>query len=217
VAGNKLVNTIYCFDTETLTVSTLNTVLPTAYSNIGGANFGDYIYLFGGYPSNKNILKFDCKTETLITLPSLMLLSGNGIAAVALDSGIYLFGGYYGSSSNKIYFFDIESETVVETLTLLPRADYNLCCAATEDHIYITGGEQTGSKDISRFTPAMSIIVEVDNMQIQSTLNKNKFNLINTNKAQVEIGVNAVYKGNSEGIGELVEASLHNGTTWVKI
>jgi hypothetical protein len=55
------------------------------------------------------------------------------------------------------------------------------------------------------------------NIELQSGLLKNKFNLINTDNAQLQIGVENVYIGNENNEAELCEAYLHNGTEWVQI
>jgi hypothetical protein len=216
MAGSMPVNTIHCLDTETFVLTTLSAVLPTAYSAISGINVGNSIYLFGGYPRTKSIFKFDCETETIVTLSATLPKAISSQCLAHWDNGIYLFGGSNYGGTNGILYFDIESESVITTNTILEVANYSQTAVVTDDSIYLAGG---GSKTdgIYRFTPSMSIIVAVDNLQIHSTFEKNKFNLINTDTAQVEIGVNAVYKGNADGIGELVEASLHNGTSWVTI
>lgn len=210
-------NTIYRYDIETDTIATLSTTVPTALAGIQAVNVGDFIYLFGGYPFTQQIFKFDCKTETIQTLSAKLPYASRGETPVVFEGNIYLFGGTNGGSNfNSILYFDVTTETLTTLSTTLPIRSFSFAYAKTEDCIYLAGGYEKTNM-IYRFVPGMSIIVEVDNLQIHSALDKNIFNLINTDTIKAEIGVIAVYKGNAEGIGEQVEASLHNGATWVTI
>jgi N-acetylneuraminic acid mutarotase len=70
--NNRNLKTINVFDTETETISTLDTTLQDAAYNIASALVGTRAYLFGGYGDigylntiNKFIVKFPLQTNTL--------------------------------------------------------------------------------------------------------------------------------------------------------
>lgn len=206
--GDKRINAIHCFDCETETISTLSTVLPVASSNFAVSNYKDYIYIFGGYNSDRSIWKFDCETETIdiVNTPLPVYLSDGCAATIA--KSIFVFG-----YSNKILCFDIEAETIKTLSATMPNTlNYPGALATEDDKIYIVS-----DKSPYCFSLDMKVVLDNGTLQIQSAFAENLFNLINTDTAQVEIGVNAVYKGNADGIAEVVEASLHNGTSWVTI
>ena len=87
--GSGPVNTIYKFDTETETISTLSARTSQATSCIGVAQVGSNVYIF----QRAKIYKFNIRTKTvtLLTVVSLNLLNKMGVAQVGGD--VYLFGG----------------------------------------------------------------------------------------------------------------------------
>jgi hypothetical protein len=126
-----------------------------------------------------------------------------------------------GAPDSKVRVFDPVTEELTELNVKLPinRTSSTHMHAVSDNRALIFGGfinnkHQTSVDElILGFVP----VVETDTLQVQSTLDKNIFNLINTDTIKAEIGVNAVYKGNADGVGEQVEAALHNGTDWVTI
>lgn len=206
--GDKRINAIHCFDCETETISTLSTVLPVASSNFAVSNYKDYIYIFGGYNSERSIWKFDCITETIEIVNTSLPVNLSDGCATTMAKSIFVFG-----YSNRIMCFDIEAETIKTLSATMPNTlNYPSALATEDDKIYIVS-----DKSPYCFSLDMKVVLDNGTLQIQSAFAVNLFNLINTDTAQVEIGVNAVYKGNADGIAEVVEASLHNGTTWVTI
>jgi hypothetical protein len=116
----------------------------------------------------------------------------------------------YGFYSGCAFIFDTTTESIT-VLSTNSNIDGYFCCVI-DNNIYMG---KTSS--IKIFLLSLGIALPYDALLMHSTLDKNIFNLINTDNAQVEIGVIAVYKGNADGIGEQVKASLHNGTSWVTI
>ena len=137
-------------------------------------------------------------------------------ACASIGTKIYLFGGYNGTAQNTIYEFDTETETIATLETTLPTPCSEMGCSNYGNKVYLFGGYGSSALNtINCFT--LTHELTQGNIEIQSGLLKNKFNLINTENAQVEIGVENVYIGNANNEAELCEAYLHNGTEWVVI
>ena len=124
-------------------LSKLSEVLPKALSGACCANYGDNIYIFGGYTNNgysNSIFKFNTITriiETLsVTLPQAL---GDECCAIYNDN-IYIFGGFNGSYLNTIYKFNCTNETISTLSTTLPNRLGNVLCANYDNIIYIFGG-----------------------------------------------------------------------------
>ena len=138
------------------------------------------------------------------------------MACASVGNKIYLFGGYNGGNKNTIYEFDTGTETITTLAETLPIATREMCCAADGNIIYLFGG---ASADVLNTTNRFSITHELTqgDTEIKSGSHKNKFNLINTDTVQVQIGVESVYVGNENNKAALAEAYLHNGTQWKQI
>lgn len=217
-AGNSTqYNTILKFDSKTETIETLNATLDTARTKLFGAKVGEDIYLFGGYPAGTSVLKFNCASETLIATPVTIPATMSGVqnsACAVIEDTIYIFGGTKtGSGTKNIHTFNPATQNIELLPTALPFAMSDANLAVRDDNsVYLISGSA-----LCLFVTGMAIVLNEDILQIQLGLNKNIFKLVNTDKAQVEIRVDKVYKGNADGIGEEVKASLHNGTSWVEI
>ena len=215
------INTINVFDTETETITTLPITLPRNYGNIGSVSIGNKIYLFGGDNGNDisdTINVFDAETETITTLTTTLPVYCGRMGCATVDNKIYLFGGQaHGGSVNTINVFDAKTESITTLSTTLPTGCDDMGCASVEAKIYLFGGENASEcfNRISIFYNAHQLTQ--GNIKIQPDLLNNKFNLINTENARVEIGVEKVYIGNANNEAELCEAYLHNGTEWVVI
>ena len=200
--------TIWCYDFETDTISALSISMEGMFQP-GLFSYGQYIYMFGGYIGSETnrtdaIRIFDCVNQTIRTISAKLPTTANLVKVSSLEDTVYVI------YRNYVSLFDLVSETV--TVLLQSNEISSGICAEWNDGLSI------GSvSDIKFFSPGVSILLPSNVLQIHSNLNRNIFNLINTDTAQVEIGVNAVYKGNADDIGEQVSAALHNGTEWVNI
>ena len=234
VLGNRIyyysVRVFYCVDIETQTTTTLSVSCDTSM-NAGVDDGKGGLYLFGENESTNAIRYFDAKTQTFSVLTETLPTTSNyGVATAMNGSRIYLFGGRGGSSNydntNLVRYFDTETRE-----TGILDAELSLACcmgsaATVGETTYVFGGNTaTSSKPsgtdylntIHLLAPDLIAVLDEGKVQILSDITTNTFNLINTDTAQVEIGVNKVYKGNADGIAEEVEAALHNGTSWVTI
>ena len=102
--GNST-DTIYKFDCETETLSTLSATLPIDIYNGSAINYEKFIYIF----FFKYVYKLDCETDTITTLFSDLNTSdyyfiGNSISMI--NNNAYLF------YSNYITKFDCKTETL---------------------------------------------------------------------------------------------------------
>lgn len=218
---------ICSFNAETETISTLSATLPTPGSGMACVAVGTKIYLFGGYASDgmKNIIRvFDTETNTCsvltATLPNPCRYMGYGL----IGEKIYLFGGYCeGGSSTRldtINVFDTESESVTTLPITIPTKCYYMGSAVVGMSIYLFGGKNyqsntdVNSEIIYEFT--QMFILERLKLLVQSSRTENLFNILNGDTT-IETGVKAVYIGNSDGYGELVDSYLYQNEAWTQI
>ena len=231
LVGNKLYcfggrytykeNTITVYDIETETFTVLSTTM-TYSENTGYATVGTKIYLFGGgYDRSGSkitsaIYVFDTETQTISTLETKLPQALELISCAAIGTKIYLFGGKVGDPIyNTINVFDTETETIETLETVLPAATYAIACYTEGTQIYLFGGGAGNDSAINIFT--LTHELTQGNIEIETSAFKNKFNLINTDNAQIEIGVENVYVGNENNEAEVAEAYLHDGTEWQQI
>ena len=152
------VNGTYEGSSTTYNITKLNAYFPEKLADMGVAQIGSNVYLFGGVGSNgsvNDIYKFDTDTETIsalsVTLPR--LLYGMGVAT--FGSNVYLFGGFSAKAVNTIYKFNTETETISALSTILPKVFFNMGVAQMGSNVYLFGGlEKSTSKlyDIYKFS-----------------------------------------------------------------
>ena len=214
-------NAIQVFDTQTKELTTLATTLPSACHSMGCAAVGNKIYLFGGNiidpPYHLNTINvFDTQTKGLTTLTTALPSTCYKMGCAAVGNKIYLFGGV--PLNNTIQVFDPLNKTLTTLGITLPTTNSDMGCAAVGTAVYLFGGGRYNDTLYSTIQK-LSVTHELTqgNIEIQSSLINNKFNLVNTDNAQIEIGVENVYIGNENNEAELCEAYLHNGTEWVVI
>lgn len=113
----------------------------------------------------------------------------------------------------RLYYFKIyEGDTLVRYFT--PAIDDSgIICLydnVTKAYFYNQGSGEFGGEIIrSELTQG--------NIEIRNDSLINKFNLINTENTQVEIGVDSVFIGNENNEAEPVEAHLYKNESWVQI
>jgi hypothetical protein len=219
---------IHMADTMTGDITKLSTTYNYGYK-AAAANVDGKIYLFGGgyKAANKgtleitdNIAVFDATTHNITILEQKLPDIALGISGIAVGSKIYLFGGRWGTSQNMskdIYVF----ETTTGELTLVGQmasAGETIMLALWNNYIYmLTGyGEWNGYRStVDRMS--LTVLLDEGKLLIETGVNKNTFSLINTGSANVEVGTNHVYLGNSEGYAEKVPAYLYKDGEWIEI
>lgn len=211
---------IYVFDTETESITKLSKSLPDGRTYISCASVGTKIYLFGGYNAYRSstrydtIYMFDTETEVIETLDATLPTACGCMGCSLIGTKIYLLGG---NNLNTINVFDAETETIETLNATLTEACDSMGCATIGNKIYLFGGLSNGYRlnTITKFT--LTSELQQGNIELQTSFLNNVFKLINTDTAQVEMGVENVYIGNENNEAELCEAYLHNGTEWVRI
>lgn len=208
---------IFCFDAENETLTQLSTVLPTSGSNWAASADDTVIYLITTQPS-KDILAFDINTEKISVVSTHTFSDGQGSRIqhyankIYWKGYIYILGRGYDTNPSATYaVINVADGTARVSSSTYTFLNQSCACSVVNDIAYIFY-----KTEVAIFKLPTDILLDTDTLQIQSA-SSNKFNIINTDTAQVEIGVNKVYKGNADGIGEEVEAALHNGTSWVTI
>ena len=126
-----------------------------------------------------------------------------------------MFGGYIGSNRlNTINVFDTESSTITTLSTTLPAVAERIAAAAVGTRIYLFGGYGVDYLNtINAFVVALALTLTANNMLIEASTTNNIFNLLPT----VELGVNAVYLGNADGVAETAAAALYVDGAWTEI
>lgn len=87
--------------------------------------------------------------------------------------------------------------------------------AAVDSEIYILGGYSVSwpTSKIHKFRPIDSIELSEGYIRVFASPDKNYFKLL----PNTTIGVECVYKGNAENIGEPVEVYLYKNNEWTLI
>jgi N-acetylneuraminic acid mutarotase len=118
------------FDTETNSIKTLPTTLPSAVNSIAAGAVGTKVYLFGGYSdANLNtIYVFDTVTNTFETLSTTLPSAANSIAAGVVGTKVYLFGGGMGYQNylKTINLFTTASYLAENTAAVVPSLTENV-------------------------------------------------------------------------------------------
>lgn len=222
-ADGKL-DTILCFDTDSNSVATLTEKLPVAVDSMNSAVVGKKVYLFGGNSDNgvlDTILCFDSETNKVDQLSATLPYPQYDIGVGAIGRRVYLFGGYQdGNATNTIHCFDTETEKIEQLpIELAYRTTKEMSqIATTEDIAYLFGGKigNLTSEDIYKFE-ALSMLLAENVIQIYPASGTNMFRIVNTPTVRLEIGVESVFKGNAENVGERVEAAIYRDGEWQTI
>ena len=174
--------------------------------------------MFGGRDGSgylKTINVFDTTNNTRTTLSTTLPKAANGITCAAVGTKIYLFGGYGSSLFSTINVFDTTTNTITTLSTTLPTAATGIASAAVGTKIYLFGGNgDSYLKTINQFV--VSVDLTSGNILVV-TNTVDLFNLISTDAVSLEVGIENIYKGNTDNQAELCDAYLHDGTNWVNV
>lgn len=214
--------TAYCYDTVNDTYSSLGNVKYTWNARI--ARIGSKFYIFGDDNGPSYVLCYDVDTKQTTYTNISGLGSVNGCAGGILGDYLYWISG---QSSNNIYRVNADNHIYgyKEQLPITtPKRIARSACVTFGNKIYMFGGSDSGSTTISP-TDEVNVYslatpvpyVEEGSIYVKPTTEENIFPVVKAGGMTVEIGVDSVYKGNAEGIGEPVEAALYNGNEWETI
>jgi hypothetical protein len=182
--SGETVATIFVFDTESETISTLSATVGFGLFGMGCAKSFDEstVYLIGGYDTDgtgryvKQIREFDVETETLSTVSSLPYAMGYPICE-RIGADIYIFGGDNAYKKQDVFVYHAATAQIPYTYSdILPHAVVQAGHAKVGNAIYIFGGGDSdlgsGSyTDILLFDPEKSNPVKTLNTALPKTAN----------------------------------------------
>lgn len=150
---------------------------------------------------------------------------------VQVGSTGYIIGGRASGSRDVpfIWKVNISSEglttTVLDKYLFDPTKSINLAqrraAACLDNEIHIVEYYYTGSDTSYRSNQTLTLYSPLDNNKLflQTGFGNNKFNIVNDNKAKVEIAINNAFIGNSENKADEIDAFLcdTNDSKWKNI
>ena len=228
------VNYVFVFDLETHDVRYSNEQLPVVAGFMSCCAVADKIYLFGGISKNngqKTIRCYNTADETFGVLSTTLPENRHVMGCAKVNDKICLVGGnssYYpnvGAYVNTIWYFDPETHqiTVGPTLKSSPYASSANVTNAVAVGTKIYGrfgqnGTTQGQQVIYEFAPELGDrILTRNTLQIYPAWETNVFNILNTDRLRLPIGVDMVHRGNENNISVPVEAALYKDGEWVPI
>lgn len=216
----------YCqiFDTETETIEyvLMNIISETNSYPISCIAIGTDIYLF---TKDGKVSVFDSVAKSFSNITT---LTQAHIAPCVAHYGdkIYLISSQGSTYSGMIEVFDINTleSVVLETSLLVTLYEYDFVVIGNT--AYLFGGlyyytKEGSTTKYTESTPyfykyVVSMEVPSDELHIQSHQNQNLCYLLNGD-TKFEVGVLQVFKGNSDNVGELVDAYLYKDGAWTLI
>ena len=169
-------------------------------------------------PSNVLVSASQFGNGSLETGISYLPTGAYGIATGVVGTKIYLFGGHINYNRlNTINVFDTTTNTITTLSTTLPTKAGGIASGVVGTKIYLFGGDSDSGQLNTINCYIVSLPLTSNNLLLQQSLTDNLFNLINNESITLSTGVKAVYKGNSNNEGELVEALLYKNNAWTNI
>ena len=205
------------YDVTTETGKRLSAKIPQGLAYPGLAAIGTTIYVFGGKTNTSKtdaIYKFDTTTNSIEELAEKLPNIESHLAAFVSGKFIYLIGFNF-----KIYEFDTETEKVRTFFDTSDIALQNYGVAKVGHKFYTFGGNDGVSNvpksDIYGFS--VGVPLESGTLAIIQSPNSNVFPIISSESVCFYIGIDTIYKGNSDGVGEKVTAALYINDEWTTI
>ena len=222
--GSKLVyimtGTVVVFDAAkkesyAFAYTTTHTVIPTAAMVIGNT-----VYFLGAdYNTSSTVLyRVDVDAQAVEYVQEVYPALLFAVSAVIGDK-CYLFG-----QDEAIRCFDPNTLAITTLQETRYVGGNSMTKAIKGETVYLFGAYDSRTtpvkkhKTIETYTVATpKKRVDTDVLHISPHAEENIFSLINADTVKVEIGVDSVYKGNAEGIGEKVESALYKDGAWTNI
>ena len=224
--GSKFPQTAYKYETETDTYTTLGDV-KCVYSG-RCIRQGSIFYMFGDHNGPNQATRYNADTN-VTTTKTIGGSGSEGRAGGILDDYLYWFSGRGNTLIQRVKTSEFDtygSTMIIETLPFSTHKTIGYAaCATIGNKIYAFGGSTSGSTstmapidEVNVFSLATPLpVVSEGTLVIKPKAKDNIFPIINSDVAKVEIGVELVYKGNADGIGEEVEAALYKDGAWTTI
>lgn len=229
--SNNTVNSAYCFDVDTQTITILS-VLSDRRNHIGVVAHNDMLYLLGGFNSygRTTVQIYDPETDTYTTADSLPVSYGNGNGFAKIGSKLYLPTGFYPSGTvaknftNTLIIFDLDTLTAYVADYIFPYKLQYASCGYLNGDIYVLGGKIEVTSDPHSSTYTNSIVkvpteLPLTNKTLWVKVASGYPNIVVNCTESIKVGVNVtgVYMGNVDNEGEPVEAALYKDGAWTTI
>lgn len=219
IKGGQATNAVCSFDTDTETVTTLGSPLPDTVYDAGSATIGTKIYVFGG-ANNTNpsgfyeVRVFDTDTLSVTKSSGILPYKFRSFRCAVHGNKVYLFGGYKDTETYYVYCFDAETFTITLLPTGLSKNLRYVAVGTVGTTAYVFGGIDSSSNVSNTiYSFDMGVDLPKKHLAIMTDIATNQVELA----PGLPVGVTSVYKGNSDNIGEPVEAYLYKDGAWTLI
>lgn len=198
-----------------------NSTTPLLKVDLGAKTVAKYSTVSSLFPTQKWT-----SGSTTYNLTSFNFL---GAGIVQVGSTGYIFGGlcYYGGTRPSPYIFKVDISSnglIVSNLDTYLFSTYtsNIFYRAAgllDNKIHIVQYYSQSTDTSYRNNQTLTLYSPLDNNKLflQTGFGNNKFNIVNDNKAKVEIAINNAFIGNSENKADETDAYLYNDTAWKNI
>lgn len=154
-----------------------------------------------------------------------------GAGIVQVGSTGYIFGGlcYYGGTRSSPYIFKVDISSnglIVSNFDTYLFSTYTInifyrAAGLLDNKIHIVQYYAQSTDTTYRNNQTLTLYSPLDNNKLflQTGFGNNKFNIVNDNKAKVEIAINNAFIGNSENKADEIDAFLcdTNDSKWKNI
>lgn len=191
-----------------------NSTTPLLKVNLGAKTVAKYSTVSSLFPTQK--------WTSGSTTYNLTSFSFRGAGIVQVGSTGYIFGGlcYYGGTRPSPYIFkvDISSNGLIVSnldtylFSTFTSSIFYRAAGLLDNKIHIVQYYSQSTDATYRNNQTLTLYSPLDNNKLflQTGFGNNKFNIVNDNKAKVEIAINNAFIGNSENKADETDAFLYN-------
>lgn len=242
VIGNRLymlggqgsnMNTTYArigyIDLETMDFVVSEATLDTSKSCMGCTVYDGKIYVFGGGYSNgasNSVLAYDPETDNVTNVGTLPTKLHSAISG-RIGNKMYFLWGYTrnneGSNTvqNRMFYYDLETQTnnVITSKMSYPSGEWYSGFTTVNDTIYVFGRKiaTETTYEAKQYKFMAKPEANEGSLVIETTEYSAFIKLIDDDLIKASINAYRAFAGNSQGIGDLVEAAVYKDGEWVNI
>ncbi len=221
--------TVSCFDTDNNSAVSLSVTLPTAAMITQLKIQSSDIYAVGSKiyfkHSDMNGFYMYCFDTEALTITQLFKDSSSGFAEnhvlFGVGKKVYLFSTDRTATMRKTRYYDPETETFEQVELSLERLK-NMFAVSVEGKAYMFYGSSESDGSINPtiyqfYNATYGEGFKADQIHLHTTTEGELFTLVNTPQMNMSVALQAVYKGNADGIAETVPALLYKNSAWTQI
>ena len=200
---------------------TSDSTLPVVKVDMGNKTVSKYSTIGTLFPRRAWVVN----GTTLISNASAFCFARAGITQIGSTG--YIFGGqfYYGGLKPSPYIFKVNISPSGLTVDALDQYlfessnNYAILTIAQclDNKIYVTQNYCDGTTYRNNQTLTLYSPLDNNKLFLQTGFGNNKFNIVNDNKAKVEIAINNAFIGNSENKADETDAYLYSDNAWKNI